>query len=244
MFDPDLPAAARALADSIVAETDPRTRMQLCKRSIGLGRQAVKDAESLSDRQIVAIQETLRLAHRVSLGTYNPNTSITKLAKVRMERLGLTSLPILGETRPKRVLTDTACLAISDRELEGDWFDTLTALSAINAGRYGLLGVGADGAYSVCLRLIDAEEHFHEPVEYKRIVEVSPVFALRVGTGRLVFGAAENLMQGGALEVENGRYLVVISSLRSGPRLRFIATALRSEAPVADFHQLPDLREL
>ena len=177
-MDNDVLETARALTDSINTEADARTRMQFCRRAIGLGRSAVREAESLSDADVVEVQNTLRLAHRSSLGMYNPNASITKLAKFRMERLGISKLPILSATRPKKVGTDTACLALSDGCLSGDWFDTPTALTAMNEERYGLAGVGADGVYSVCLRLIDATDHFLEPPEYKHVVEVLPTFAV------------------------------------------------------------------
>lgn len=40
----------RALADSILSEEDARTRMQYCRRSLGLGRSAIKVAQDISDQ--------------------------------------------------------------------------------------------------------------------------------------------------------------------------------------------------
>lgn len=235
---------SRSLEKSIANEKDARSRMQYCRRAIALGRSAVREADALSDRDIEEIQNTLRFAHRVSLGMYNPNASITKLAKYRMERLGLQALPIIGVTKPKNVGTDVACLALSDDNLPDSWFDTATALQAINAEQYGLVGVGADGIYSVCLRHIDAKDHFLEPAEYKNIVEVLPPFAVQVTSGALCFGPAENLRSGATLPVPNGRYVCSLATIRSGRRLRFLATVFEGDMSVPAAHQLLEFREL
>jgi len=235
--------AVRALAKDIAAETDARTRMQFCRRAIGLGRLAVKEANALLDTDIIEVQDTLRLAHRSSLGMYNPNASITKLAKFRMERLGILTLPLLSATKPKYVGTDTACLALSDNTLPDDWIDTSKALLAMNKEKYGLIGVGADGEYSLGLRLLDTTDHFLEPAEYKKVVEVLPPFAIKVKKERMYFGAAENLSNGAGFLIANGRYVCSLATLRIGPRLRFLATIIQSDQPVPSVHQLPELRE-
>ena len=83
-MEEDIVSSCRDLAASILSEGDARTRMQHCRRAIGLGRQAVKSAEGMSGTELLEVQDTLRLAFRASRGTYNPNASITKLAKLRM----------------------------------------------------------------------------------------------------------------------------------------------------------------
>ena len=240
----DILDQTRSLFNCIAAEEDARTRMQHCRRAIGLGRSAVREADLLSDAEIIEVQDTLRLAHRVSLGMYNLNTSITKLAKFRMERLGILQLPILSATKPKNVVTDTACLAISDSNLPDNWYDTSKAVEAMNAEQFGLAGVGSDGVYSVCLRLIDAKDHFLEPAEYKNVVEVLPAFAISVDAGRLYFGPAENLQRGVGFLIANGRYVCSLATIRSGRRLRFLATMIQSDDPVPNVHQIPDFREI
>ena len=237
----DIVSAARDLNESIVQEADARKRMQLCRRAIGLGRTAVKEADTLSDAEVIEIQDTLRLAHQASRGLHNPNATITKLAKVQLDRLGISALPIISATKPKRVSTDAACLALSDKGLPDNWFDTSNALEGMNAEKFGLVGVGADGAYSVCLRLIDLSEHFLEPGEYKKIVEVLPPFAIKVHTERLYFGAAENLESGADLSLANGRYTCSIATLRSGKSRRLLATVIKSDKPVPVVHQIPEM---
>jgi hypothetical protein len=74
---------------------------------------------------------------------------MAKLEAIRMDQLGFSQLPIIGETKPKRVVTDTASLAIADGQLTDDWWETHKAIEAANAGRYLIAGVGADGPCSV-----------------------------------------------------------------------------------------------
>ena len=233
----------RALGTSILSEDDARTRMQYCRRAIGLGRIAVKTAESMSEADVLDVQETLRLAYRASRGTYNPNASITKLAQVRMARAGFAQLPIVSATRPKLVGTDTACLAVSSRHLPEKWFDTPTAIKQMNEARYAVMGVGSDGSYSVCIRLIDATDHFLENAEYKKVIEVTPPMAIKIENEIVFFGAPEAIKDGTGLQVANGRYICSVSSLRSGRYLRFIATLIRSDDDVPEVHQLPEFRE-
>ena len=124
----------RALHVSILSEDDARKLMQYCRRALGLGRTAVKTADNMSEADLLDVQETLRLAYRASRGTYNPNASITKLAKVRMARAGYTQLPIVSATRPKLISTDTASLAVSSKPLHENWFDTQSALKTHECG--------------------------------------------------------------------------------------------------------------
>ncbi|MEM9636108.1 MAG: hypothetical protein AAGA94_00550 [Pseudomonadota bacterium] len=243
-MDGDIASKCRKLATSIRSEGDARTRLKYCRQAIGFGRTAVKTAYTLSDTDLSDVQDTLRLAGRASRGTYNPNASITKLAKVRMERAGLTQLPLISATRTKLVGTDTACLAISSQTLPGNWFDTHIAIKQMNAASYAVMSVGSDGSYSVCLRLIDAHHHFLEHPEYKRVIEVSPALAIRVENEQIFFGAAEAIKKGVGFKLANGRYICSVTSLRSGRYLRFIATLIRSDEDVPAIHQLPEFREV
>lgn len=234
----------KALRTSILSEDDARTRMQFCRRALGLGRLAVKTAEDLSETELLDVQETLRLAYRASRGTYNPNASITKLAKVRMARAGFAQLPIISATRPKLIGTDTASLAVSSKPLPDKWYDTATAIKQMNEARYAVMGVGSDGSYSVCIRLIDATDHFLENPEYKKIIEVSPPMAIKIENETVLFGATESLKDGAGIRVANGRYICSVTSLRSGRYLRFIATLIRSNDDVPEIHQWPEFREV
>lgn len=239
----DVANECRALGTSILSEDDARTRMQYCRRAIGLGRKAVKTAESMSEADLLDIQETLRIAYRASRGTYNPNASITKLAQVRMARAGLEQLPIVSATRPKLTGTDTACLAVSSEPLPEKWFDTPTAIEHMNEARYAVMGVGSDGSYSLCIRIIDATDHFLENPEYKKVIEVSPPIAIKIKNEMVFFGAPEAIKDGVGLRAANGRYICSVSSLRSGRYLRFVATLIRSDGDVPEVHQLPEFRE-
>lgn len=198
----------------------------------------------MSDADLLDVQETLRLAYRASRGTYNPNASITKLAKVRMERAGLAQLPIVSATRPKLVGTDTACLAVSSGTLPENWFLTSSAIKHMNSERYALMGVGSDGSYSVCLRLIDAGDHFLKSPEYKKVVEVSPPMAIKVENEHVFFGAADAIEGGAGFGLANGRYICSVTSLRSGRYLRFIATLIRSDNDVPEIYGIPEFREI
>ena len=243
-MEEDIVSSCRDLAASILSEGDARTRMQHCRRAIGLGRQAVKYAEGMSGTELLEVQDTLRLAFRASRGTYNPNASITKLAKLRMERAGIMQLPIVSATESRIIGTDTACLAVSDEKLSEKWFETQHATAAMNAEDFALMGVGADGSYSICIRLIDADDHYLESSEYKKVVEVSPPVAIKIRTERVFFGAAEAVEDGVGFRIANGRYICSVTSLRSGRHLRFIATLIRSDEPVPEVHQLPEFREV
>lgn len=240
----DIASNCRALAASILSEEDARTRMQFCRRAIGLGRNAVNSAEGMSDTELLEVQNTLRLAYRASRGTCNPNASIAKLAKVRMERAGIKHLPIVSATRSRIVGTDTACLAVSGAKLPEKWYETPHALAAMNAEEFALMSVGADGSYSVCLRYIDANDHYLESPEYKKVVEVSPPMAVTIGTERVFFGAAEAVEDGVGFGIANGRYICSVTSLRSGRHPRFLATLIRSDDPLPEVYQLPEFREV
>ena len=233
----------RALHVSILSEDDARKRMQYCTRALGLGRTAVKTADNMSEADLLDVQETLRLAYRASRGTYNPNASITKLAKVRMARAGYTQLPIVSATRLKLISTDTASLAVSSKPLHENWFDTQSALKHMNAASYAVMGVGSDGTYSVCLRLIDSADHFLENPEYKKVIEVSPPLAIKIENEKVFFGAAEALEDGAGFRLANGRYICSVTSLRFGKYLRLIATLIRSDDEVPELHQWPEFRE-
>jgi len=161
-----------------------------------------------------------------------------------MERAGLTQLPIVISTRPKLVDTDTACLAISSQALSENWFETQSAIKQMNSANYAVMGVGSDGSYSVCLRLINANDHYLEMPEYKKVVEVSPPFAIKVENEQMFFGAAEAIENGVGFQLANGRYICSVASLRSGRYPRFIATLIRSNEPVPVIHQWPEFREL
>lgn len=243
-MESDIASKCRELATSINSEDDARTRLQYCRQAIALGRTAVRTADTLSDTDLSDVQDTLRLAFRASRGTYNPNASITKLAKVRMERAGLTQLPIVSATRPKLVGTNSACLAISSQPLSGNWFDTHSAIKQMNLASYAVLSVGSDAFYSVILRLINADDHFLEYPEYKKVIEVSPPLAIRVENEQILFGAAEALENGVGFQLANGRYICSVSSLRSGRYPRFVATLIRSDDDVPAIHQLPEFREV
>ena len=239
----DLLARRAALHEEIKHETNPRKRMQLCRKSLGLGKHAVKLAAKLTSDQIYDIQETLRLANRVSKGFQNANTSISKLAKARMEKLGINELNIRSYSRPRRVGTDTACLALSDAELEENWFESSVSLTRINEGAFFLLSIGADGINSLVLRILDMDELMLEPSEYKRVVEVSPVFRIEVSSGKLFFGAPENITAGVSIPASNGIYHGTITSLRSGANLKYIATLIQSSKPVEKLYQVPVFQE-
>ena len=217
--------------------------MRYCRQALGLGREALQKAEQLTDEDMRAVQSILRVAQRASKGFCDTNAPITKLAAIRMEQLGLTRLPVINETRPKRVITDGACLAIADGELPENCWETHTAVAALNEGRYLLAGVGADGAYSVILRHLDADEPFLNPQEYKKVVESLPPFRLNVSTGRVLFGALDCITKGGVLPVENGSYQGQLVSLSSGRGVRFVATLVRDGGPVDPFYQMPEFRE-
>ena len=243
-LEDDIVNNCRALTASILSEDDARARMQCCRRAIGLGRNAVKASDCMSDADLVEVQNTLRLAYRASRGTYNPNASITKLAKVRMARAGISQLPIVSATRPRLVGTETACLAVSSNKLPENWFETPRAIKQMNAESYALMGVGADGTYSVCLRLIEADDHFLESPEYKKVVEVSPPMAVKIENEKVFFGAPEKIEDGAGFSLANGRYTCSVTSLRFGRYLRFIATLIRSDDTVPEVHQLPEFREV
>lgn len=234
--------ACEQLGLTIEAESDARLRMRQCRQALGLGRQAVLGAERLTDADIQALQSVLRLARRASNGFCDTNTLMTQLAAIRMDRLGFSRLPVIGETKAKRVRTETASLAMADGVLPDGWWDTQAALDAANAGRYLVTGTGADGPCSVLLRHLDCGEPFLVPQEYKKVLETLPPFRLAVTTGCVLFGAAENLGAGVALPIGNGRYLGQLVSLRSGDSLKFIATLVRDGGPVDPFHQLPEFR--
>jgi len=218
--------------------------MQHCRKSIGLGKCAVKLASELTPDQICDIQETLRLANRVSKGFQNANTSISKLAKARMEKLGIIGLEILYSTRVRRVETNTACLALSDSELDEKWFDPNFSISKINEGAFFILGIGSDGINSLVLRILNMDEALLEPAEYKRVVEVSPIFRIKVLSGKLFFGAPENITVGASIPVPNGIYHGTITSLRSGANLKYIASLIQSNKPIEKLYQLPEFQEL
>lgn len=235
--------ACDQLSQTIKAESDVRLRMRQCRQALGLGRQAVLGAEGLTDADIQALQSVLRLARRASNGFCDTNILMTQLAAIRMDRLGFSRLPVIGETKAKRVRTETASLALADAVLPEGWWDTQAALDAANAGRYLVAGTGADGPCSVILRQLDCDEPFLVPQEYKKVLETLPPFRLTVTTGRVLFGAAENLGAGVALPIGNGTYLGQLVSLRSGVSLKIIATLVRDGGPVDPFHQLPEFRD-
>lgn len=236
--------ACEQLSLTIGAESDARLRMRQCRQALGLGRQAVLGAERLTDADMQALQSLLRLARRVSNGFCDTNTLMTQLAAIRMDRLGFSRLPVIGETKAKRVRTETASLAIADTALPDGWWDTQAALDAANAGRYLVAGTGADGPCSVLLRHLDCDEPFLVPQEYKKVMETLPSFRLTVSTGRVLFGAAENLGGGVTLPIGNGTYLGQLVSLRSGGSLKIVATLVRDGGQVDPFHQLPEFREV
>ncbi len=244
MSEHSIAVDCKRLVATIDAEKDMRTRMRHCRQALGLGRQAVLEVGRLSDEDIATVQSTLRFAQRVSKGFCNPNVFITRLAEIRMRRLGLEKLPLVSMTKPKRVITESACLAIADAELPENWADGAVCLEAANAGRYVVAGTGADGCYSVIIRLLDADEPFLEPPEYKRVVEALPPFALNVSTGFVLFGAAEVLGKGAVLAAANGRYGCQLVSLRSGSALRIIATLISCGDVAEPFQQLPEFHEI
>jgi hypothetical protein len=184
------------------------------------------------------------LAFRQSRGLANTNTSITKLAKARLDRLGLKSIPKHTETRFKAVTTDTACFAVSDRPLPENWTDPTAAVAAINAGNYFGFGLGADGRYPLRLRHIDMAEPFLEPAEYPKVIEALPQFALRVTTGHLYFGSAENITAGVAIAVPTGDYCGAVVSLRAGADVRLICTITALQSPTAPLTSFPELTEV
>ena len=104
----------------------------------------------------------------------------------------------------------------------------------MNEARYAVMGVGSDGSYSVCIRLIDATDHFLENAEYKKVIEVTPPMAIKIENEIVFFGAPEAIKDGTDLQVANGRYICSVSSLRSGRYLRFIATLIRSDDDVPE----------
>lgn len=244
MSGQDLAELARKLGGDIASESDARKRMKLCRQALGLGRSAVKSAADLTDDDIKSIQSSLRLAHRASRGTFNPNVAVTKLAQTLMNRAGLTELDIIAATRSRTVVTDTASLAIADQELPDDWWDTKASLAQMNEGRYFHFTTGADGRFSVTLRLIAGTELFLQPKEYKQVLEVSPIFRVVVGSGRVQFGSAEDIVKGVSIPAETGPYLGTVTSLRSSHGPRFIATLIRSDAPVDPIHQTVEMTEL
>lgn len=114
----------------------------------------------------------------------------------------------------------------------------------MNEGQYLVISVGADGSYSLYLRLIEASDHFLESQEYKRVVKVLPPVAIRVENKQVFFGAAESVEVGGGLCVENGRCTCSVASLRSGRNLQFIATLIRSDDNIPEVYQFPEFREV
>lgn len=243
MAEHQITVACEQLTLAIGAAKDPRTRMRHCRQALGLGRQAILKAAQLTDEDMLAVQSTLRLAQRASNGFCDTNTLMARLAAIRLDRLGFAQLPVIGETKPKRVRTDAACLAIADGDLPENWWDTQKAIEAANAGRYLAAGIGVDEAYSVVLRHLAGDEPFLNPQEYKKIVETLPPFRLNVSTGRAFFGAAESIRDGVELPMENGTYHGQLVSLRSGRSLKFVATLVRKGGAVDPFHRLPEFRE-
>jgi hypothetical protein len=237
----DVAAATRNLRGRLENAPDVRQRMKLCREAVGLGKAALKSTENLGDGAVDDLVALLRVAHTASRGFENPSAVISKLSRIRLERRGITELPLISTTRSRVVGTDAACFALADRPLPGGWPDTSAALTAMNAGRYALAELGADGGYSACLRLVDAPEPFLDLSEYAKILDVTSPFAIHVETGTLMFGAAENLAAGVALALENGRYIGSVTALRSGRGTKLVATVVRSEAEVEPFHTLPDL---
>lgn len=232
------------LAAAIGAQRDARERMRQCRQVLGFGRQAVLDAALLDADDVVALQSVLRLARRASNGFCDTSTLMTKLAAIRMTQLGFVQLPVVCETKPKRIRTEAACLAVADNELPAGWWDTQTSLEAANAGRYLVAGIGADGACTVMLRHIDADEPFLNPREYKSVVESLPLFRLSVSTGRVFFGAAESLRGGVGLSLENGSYCCELTTLRSGRAVKVVATLVRGDKAVDPIVQAPAFRDL
>ncbi|MGG7565777.1 hypothetical protein ACQ5SO_06385 [Rhodovulum sp. DZ06] len=218
--------------------------MKLRRRAIGLGQDAVRAAGTLEAGPLDAAIAALRAAHAASRGVYNPNASITKLAKRRMELAGLSELPLIAAPRAKGVGTDTACLAIACGPLPELFGDQPVAVAGMNAGRFFLFSTGADGRYSCALRLAEAEAPFLKPGEYKLVVEATPPFRLNMTVGRIFFGAAEDVARGTSVPAADGAWTGQVVSLRSGRGLRHVATLIPGAAPVSPFHAIPEMREL
>lgn len=244
MVENQIADACEQLSLTIEAEKDAKVRMRYCRQALGLGRQAIINAAHLTDEDMRSIQSVLRLARRRSNGFCDTSTFMTKLAAIRMVRLGFAQLPVIGETKPKRVWTDAASLAIADSELPDDWRDTHKAIEAANTSRYLVAGIGADGPCLVSLRHLNADEPFLTIQEYRKVVETLPPFRLKVTTGRVLFGAAEGIGSGAVLPIENGTYLGQLVSLRSNGNPRLIATLARDNGAIDAIHQLPEFREL
>lgn len=232
-----------ALENEINSESDPRRRIKLCRQGLGIGRDATRNAETLTEDEIHQLQATLRLVHSTSRGICNPNTHITKLAKTLMAKRGLDALPLLEKTRPKIVGTDTASLAIAAKDLPQDWYEPSAIIQGMEQQEFYAFGTGFDGGFSVCLRLLEGDSPFLDPKEYKRVVEALPPFALTIDNGGLFFGAAENVTAGVYLALETGRYVGTVVSLRSGRGLRLICTLIRSDQPVVIPAMAPQLVE-
>lgn len=243
MAENQIADACEQLSLTIEAEKDARVRMRYCRQALGLGRQAVLDTACLTDEDMRSVQSVLNLARRMSNGFCDTSTLMTKLAAIRMDRLGFAQLPIIGETKPKRMRTEAASIAVADAELPDGWWDTQKAVEAVNAGRYLVAGIGADGPFSLSLRHLNADEPFLTIQEYKKVLETTAPFRLKVTTGRVLFGAAECIGSGAVLPVENGTYLGQLVSLRTSGNPRFVATLARDGGAVDAFHQLPEFRE-
>lgn len=233
----------RAHAARIAAETDPRARQRRCRAALAFGVRAQAGAAGLSDADLRAVVDLLALAAARSRGMVPTGTIAAGLARLRMERIGLTAAPILRASRGRRTGTDAGALSLGPREaFAGDW-SFAAMLDEINAGRRFELGLGGDGGVSVALRLLDGPEPFLEPKEYGKLVEASPLFRLIVEAEAVWFGPAEAPSRGATIPVEPGEWRGQIVSLRSGQGLRHVASLFRDDRPVEPFAQLPEMRE-
>ena len=118
--------------------------------------------------------------------------------------------PEIRAKAKKRVAVDSGALVATATTLDRQFLLCSPGehLAAMNAGRYFLIGLGADGTYGVELRLIDGPEPVLAASEYRRVQEATAPGFLRADKPRLYFGAAENVVNGASVSIAPGEYTV------------------------------------
>lgn len=118
----DLRAAIAALEE----QPDPRERMTLARRALGLGKAVERDPDATLARIDLAM-ELLRQSYRRSMGTWNGNRTVTMLAKRRLEQLGPDTPRVISATRAKRVVLDAAAIAAAPGPVPDGWWKSGSA---------------------------------------------------------------------------------------------------------------------
>ncbi len=232
-----------SLTHQVEAERDPRKRIKLARRLAFAGASLAENEAPTTVEELEQGIAALALARRSGAVTYDLNRSQAKLARRRLEALGCAEAEILAETK-KTVLVETACLAAaSDPNLDTIFltWENDEILRAMNQGRLFLARFGADGRYRVVLRWIDAVEPVLKAEEYRYVENASEVGQLRIESGRLLFGAPEDLANAAALDVPKGLMRVQIFCLLKGRSSKIVLVACRSDAPPPPLIRMQEL---